>query len=135
MKIARFGMAAFGFLAMLVFGSAAQAQVLEDVTPIVGQWADKFPDGTAMITVISPSSVTFYLINHEGVSNGPPTTIDVTFKKYDVGTYLATPTGPVGEPMAFKESSRDTIFIQFEGKEPRTLTRQRDMGMNNPHGN
>jgi hypothetical protein len=134
MKIAKFGMAAVGFLMMLAFGPAAQAQVLQDVTPIVGQWADKFSDGTAMITIISPSSVTFYLINHEGVSNGPPTTIDVSFSKYDVGTYLATPTGPIGEPMAFKESTRDTIFIQFEGKEPRTLTRQKNMGMG-PHGN
>jgi len=129
MKIAKFGMAVIGFFMM--FGQAAQAQVREDVSQIVGVWEDRLPDGSFMVTTISSGTVSFLMVNRDGFSNGPPTTIEVSFSKYDKDTYLATPIGSIGEPVAFKANTKDSIFIQFEGREPRTLNRQQDMNQMN----
>jgi len=133
MKVAKFGMAVIGFLTLIAFGQAAQAQVLEDVTPIVGVWEDRLPDGSFMVTTISSGTVSFLMVNREGYSSGPPTTIEVTFSKYDKDSYLATPLGNIGQPMAFKTNTKDSIFIQFEGRDPRTLNRQQNM--NDMNGN
>ena len=51
MNIARF-VAAFAGILMLAFGHAASAQQLE--FPFIGNWVDRMPDGTAMVTMISP---------------------------------------------------------------------------------
>ena len=134
MKIAKFGLAVIGFFMM--FGQAAQAQVREDVSQIVGVWEDRLPDGSYMMTTISPAAVSFLMVSRDGFSSGPPTIIEYSFSKYETDTYMATPIGPVGEPVAFKYNSKDQIFIQFEGRDPRLLSRQKPMASGmpaNPH--
>ncbi len=132
MNFARFGAALVGFL--MLFAHAASAQ--QDI-PFAGNWIDRMPDGNAMVTVISPYTVTFYVVDSHGNTSGPPTTISVDVSKPDEKTYLLSPTGAVGEPMAIQVKDGNTIYLQFKGRNPRTLKRwveEESDQPRNPHG-
>ncbi len=132
MNIARF-VAAFAGILMLAFGHAASAQQLE--FPFIGNWVDRMPDGTAMVTMISPYTVSFMAVNKNGDSNGPATTIQISASKYSEDVYMLTPTGALGEPMAIKVKDANTIYLQFKDRVPRTLRRQVEEQSDTPaHG-
>lgn len=129
MKFHRNCAALIGFLMVLV-GHAALAQ---QPTPYIGNWIDRLPDGTAMVTSITPYTVTFSILDHNGNTNGPPTTISVAASKFSEDSYMLTPTGAVGEPMAVKVKDANTMYLQFEGRNPRMLRRQQEEAPSSPH--
>ncbi|MSO72051.1 MAG: hypothetical protein EXQ84_00370 [Rhodospirillaceae bacterium] len=104
----------------------------DDTAPIIGRWVDRLPDGTAMITGFSAHTVTFYSVNAQGMSMGPPTTITVQYRKLSDGALLATPIGDIGEPLMVKVKN-DIMVLTFEGLPPRTLMREKEVAIPKPH--
>lgn len=105
-----------------------------EAEPLIGTWVDKLPDGSAMMISFTPYAVTFNTMDSRGMGSGPPTTIQVEYKKQSNGSLMLTPTGTVGEPMAVRVNGPDVMVIQFEGMQPRTLVRQKEEpGPANPH--
>ncbi len=133
MRILTLCAAMFG-LFMLSHQAIAAAPRGGDSEPVIGSWLDKLPDGSAMMISFTPYAVTFNTIDSRGMGSGPPTTIQVEYKKQANGSLMLTPTGTVGEPMAVRVNGPDVMVIQFQGLQPRTLVRQKeDAGPANPH--
>ncbi len=129
MRIVGIGAAVVGLFMLM-----APALAADNTTPYVGRWVDKLPDGTAMITGFSRSTVTFYSVNGQGMSLGPPTTITVNFRDLPDGSILATPIDGFGEPMILRIKN-DVMILAFEGLSPRTLTREKEVAVPaKPHG-
>ncbi len=128
MRIVGIGAAIVGFLML-----AGQAMAADDTAPIIGRWVDRLPDGNAMITQFSPRTVTFFSVNGQGMSMGPPTTITVTYRKMPDGSLLATPIDDFGEPLNVKVKN-DIMVLTFEGLAPRTLMREKEQAAPKPHG-
>ena len=128
MRIVRIGAAVVGFFMLL-----GQAMAADDTAPIIGRWVDRLPDGNSMITGFTAHTVTFYSVNAQGMSLGPPTTITVQYRKLADGSLLATPVDAFGEPLMVKVKN-DIMVLTFEGLAPRTLTREKAAAAPKPHG-
>jgi hypothetical protein len=122
MKIVKLAGAVAGFL-MLV-GQAVAADVS---TPAIGTWIDKLPDGATMVLNFTPDSVSFQPFDQSG-RGGAPATMKVTYKKDANGDLQLTPETEVGEPLRVTMKDANTLELQFAGREPRTLTRQKAEG-------
>jgi hypothetical protein len=120
MKYMRLGAMVVGSLML-----AGQAMAASDVTPVLGNWVDKLPDGTGMVVGFTEKTVAFTSLDARGRSSGPPTTIAVASKKMADGTLYFTPTGELGEPFEVKMNSAESLEIRFPGLQPRTLAREK----------
>lgn len=121
-------------LFMLIGQVQAAASRGGEAEPLIGSWIDKLSDGSAMMISFTPYAVTFNTMDSRGMGSGPPTTIQVEYKKQANGSLMLVPTGTVGEPMAVRVNGPDLMVIQFEGLQPRTLVRQKeDPKPANPH--
>ena len=132
MNFARFGAALFGLLMLLGHAASAQQEL-----PFIGSWIDRLPDGNAMVTEFSPYTVTFFVVDKFGNTSGPPTTISVDVSKPDEKTYMLTPSGALGEPMAVQVKDANTVYLLFKDRNPRTLRRrveEEQQDPPHPHG-
>lgn len=121
MKIAKLAGAIAGMLMML-----GQAVAAADISaPAIGVWIDKLPDGTTMVLSFTPESVSFQPFDTNG-RGGAPATMPVSYKKQPNGDLQLTPQTDVGEPMRVTVKNADTLELQFVGREPRTLMRQKE---------
>lgn len=140
MHIFRLGAALVGLLMLVLHigdAVAAAPSARAESAPVIGSWIDKLPDGSAMMITFTPYAMTFHTLDTRGFGNGPPTTIQVSYRKMPNGSLMLTPTGEVGEPMAVRVNGTDVMVIQFEGMQPRTLVRQKDepAAPGSPHAN
>lgn len=120
MKIFKVVAALAGVLMLL----AQPVFAADDASPVVGTWVDKLPDGFLMVLSFTPTTVAFQPFDATG-KGGAPTTINVKYKKQSNGDLHLTPEGNVGEPLRVTLKDTNTLELQFEGREPRTLTRQK----------
>ena len=127
MKILKFVAALAGVLMLL----AQPVFAADDSSPVVGTWVDKLPDGFLMVLSFTPTTVAFQPFDSTG-PGGAPTTINVKYKKQTNGDLQLTPEGNVGEPLRVTLKGPNTLELQFEGREPRTLTREKTEAA--PHG-
>ena len=110
---------------VMFLGQATVAAVAaDDSAPVVGTWVDKLPDGYLMVLSFTATSVAFQPFDAGG-KGGAPTTIPVKYKKQSNGDLHLTPEGDVGEPLRVTIKNPNTLELQFQGREPRTLTRQK----------
>lgn len=102
--------------------AAAQANV---AAPVLGSWEDQLPSGSKMLVTFTRTEISFQMLNPQGLSGGPPTTIPITYARGTDGVFTLKPTGQVGEPMEIRINGSDSIVIQFENLPARTLKRKR----------
>ena len=119
MKLMKFAAGVAGILLLMAQGASA-----DDSTPLIGSWVDKLPNGYLMITDFSATTVAFHPVDPEG-KGSPPTTIPVTYSKDKDGAIRLMPGGNLGEPLTVLIKDANTILLQFDGMDPRTLTRQK----------
>lgn len=128
MKIAKLAGVVAGFLML-----ATQAMAAPDISaPAIGTWVDKLPDGTTMVLSFTRESVSFQPFDANG-RGGAPATMPVTYSKDANGDLQLKPETEVGEPLRVTIKDSNTLELQFVGRAPRTLMRQKDAPA--PHGN
>ncbi|MBY0509129.1 MAG: hypothetical protein K2P94_03155, partial [Rhodospirillaceae bacterium] len=85
----------------------------------------KLPDGTTMVLSFTPESVSFQPFDTNG-RGGAPATMPVSYQKQPNGDLQLTPKTEVGEPLRVTVKDSNTLELQFVGREPRTLMRQKE---------
>jgi hypothetical protein len=123
---------AIAAVAALVMTLGQAVYAADDFAPALGVWVDKLPDGTLMVLSFTPETVSFQPFDATG-KGGAPATMPVTYKKQANGDLQLDPKDPaIGEPLRVTVKNPTTMEIQFTGREPRTLTKQKTEAPKHP---
>ena len=104
-------------LCSLVFIQTATAA---DPAQLIGKWVEHLPNGAAMITEFTPTTISFYAVDPSGKPNTDPKPQDVTYR--DLGETIAIEFKGGGGLMAMMKDQQSIILI-FPGMGSRPLTR------------
>ena|SRR6266480_2262935 len=113
MRIQKLGMIIFGLL-------FAQVAVAGDPSQLFGKWMEKLPNGAAMITEFTPTSISFYAVDQSGQPKTESKPQDVTYR--DLGQTVAIDFKGGGGVMAMPKDQQTMILI-FPGMGSHTLIR------------
>jgi len=90
--------------------------------PLLGQWIDKLPSGSAMIIEFGAERVSFTNMTAEG-NLLPPSVFPVTYKPEGKDQFVIAIEGQPSDPMAVMLTAPGKLSLKFPGRDPRDLVR------------
>ncbi len=90
--------------------------------PLMGQWIDKLPSGSAMIIEFSAERVSFTNMTVEG-NLLPASVFPVTYKPEGKDQFVIAIEGQPSDPMAVMLTGPGKMSLKFPGRDPRDLIR------------
>jgi hypothetical protein len=100
------------------------ASFAEDANPLIGQWVDQLPNGSAMITEFSADAISFWAIGPAGEKSAA-NTAPITFEALPNGGIGISISGQDDTPLTAVMRGADSLELAFPGMASRRLTRHR----------
>lgn len=110
-------------LSLAVIGLALGLTLPADASParILGKWVELGPNGTEMVTVFTPTSISSYGLDQSGRRVGKDNRFPVTYKDVDPSTIQVN--FQTGGGILVHIQDKDTIVMEFPGVGTHTMTR------------
>lgn len=110
-------------LAFCVAGLAiVNTSVAEDANPLIGQWVDQLPNGSAMITEFSADTISFWAVSPAGEKSAS-NTAPITFDALPNGAIGISISGQDDTPLTAVMRGANSVELAFPGMGSRRLTR------------
>ena len=90
--------------------------------PLMGQWIDKLPSGSAMIIEFTAERISFTNMTEDGALL-PASVFPVSYKAQGKDQFVVAIEGQPTDPMAVMLTGPGKLSLKFPGRDPRDLVR------------